>query len=78
MHTVADQFAEILAEAVIKRIYGIVGDKPLPTKVAVLPARLTRRQICGVSPQFFGGASGEIRQSDFHCRESNEGCPRGT
>src|SRR4029077_9142584 len=26
MYTVADQFAEILAEAAVKRIYGIVGD----------------------------------------------------
>ena len=53
MQTVADQFAETLAAAGVKRIYGIVGDSPNGLTGAVRrqgPRGGTERSTSFVSP----------------------------
>jgi hypothetical protein len=51
MKTVADQFAETLAAAGMKRIYGIVGDKPEWADVG----RIVRRDVAACANEWQRG-----------------------
>ena len=65
MKTVADQFAEVLVAAGVKRIYGIVGDSLNGLTELASPPRQDRMDSC---PARGGGGFRRRRRSPSHRR----------